>query len=498
MEKIIQYFMEVCINELFEIEETFYKNPSDFAGYISGLKAALDKLGVELTRNTLEKMDSAIKNSQKRKNNWYVEKKNCEKDLITTIGTVSFKKTLYVSKTEKDESGKPVMCYLLDKVLGLSENQRLTEDAMAKVYEEAAQTSYRRGGEAINETDCIRKSAVKDLLHKTEFPEIIPEIDKKRKVEYLYIDADEDHYALQFQEKKGDLQISSNGRKKNGAITKLVYVYEGIEKESPTSKRNRLVNTKYFCCGADESNKEFWGRVRRYIEAIYEVETIKKIYLNSDGGAWIKEGLNQLYNTEFVLDEFHLSKYVLQMTSHMLDSQYDAKVEVCKVIRNQTKKEFRELTEMLKEYTDKESEKMRIEDASVYIQKNWSAAKRRLWRRDGIFACSAEGHVSHVLASRMSTQAMGWSRIGASKMARLREWYYNKESMLELVRNQKKEMPQAAGAEEIIASAEDILKSEKDTRTKIMRETARYAETMQGSLEIKTKRQLSFYINRWI
>ena len=71
-------------------------------------------------------------------------------------------------------------------------------------------------------------------------------------------------------------------------------------------------------------------------------------------------------------------------------------------------------------------------------------------------------------------------------------------SELELVRNQKKEMPLAAGAEEIIASAEDILKSEKDTRTKIMRETARYAETMQGSLEIKTKRQLSFYINRWI
>ena len=40
--------------------------------------------------------------------------------------------------------------------------------------------------------------------------------------------------------------------------------------------------------------------------------------------------------------------------------------------------------------------------------------------------------------------------------------------------------------------------NKKDTRTKIMRETARYAETMQGSLEIKTKRQLSFYINRWI
>lgn len=498
MEKIIQYFMEVCINELSEVIEKFYNDPSDFSGYISGLKYTLDKLGVEFIRNTLEKMDGAIKNSQKRKNNWYVEKKNCEKDLITTLGTVRFNKTLYVSKTEKDENGKPVMCYLLDKVLGLSENQRLTEDAMAKVYEEAVQTSYRRGGEAINESDSIRKSAVKELLHKTEFPEIIPETDKKREVEYLYIDADEDHYALQFQEEKGDLQTGSNGRKKNGAITKLVYVYEGIEKESPQSRRNRLINTKYFCCGSDESNKEFWGRVRRYIDATYEVETIKKIYLNSDGGLWIKEGLNQLYNTEFVLDEFHLSKYILQMTGHMKDSQYDAKIELCRVIKSQTKKEFRELTERLMEYTDKESEKIRIEDASLYIQKNWSAGKRRLWRRDGICACSAEGHVSHVLSSRMSTQAMGWSRLGASKMARLREWYYNKESMLQLVRAQKKEMPLVAGAEEIIASAEDILKSEKDTRTKIMKETARYAEKMQGSLEMRTRRRLSVYINRWI
>ncbi|MFR6562978.1 MAG: hypothetical protein ACLUR5_14440 [Eubacterium ventriosum] len=47
-------------------------------------------------------------------------------------------------------------------------------------------------------------------------------------MDYLYIDADEDHYALQFQEKKGDLEVSENGRKKNGAITKLVYVYEEL------------------------------------------------------------------------------------------------------------------------------------------------------------------------------------------------------------------------------------------------------------------------------
>lgn len=40
-------------------------------------------------------------------------------------------------------------------------------------------------------------------------------------------------------------------------------------------------------------------------------------------------------------------------------------------------------------------------------------------------------HTAYVLSSRMSTPALGWSRLGASKMARLRELSYNKESMFD-------------------------------------------------------------------
>ena len=35
----------------------------------------------------------------------------------------------------------------------------------------------------------------------------------KKKVDYLYIDADEDHISLQFNEKKGDLIKNDNNRK---------------------------------------------------------------------------------------------------------------------------------------------------------------------------------------------------------------------------------------------------------------------------------------------
>ena len=55
MKRIIQYFNEVCINELFQVSENLYKDPSQFAEYITELKKTLDKLGVEVVKETLEK-----------------------------------------------------------------------------------------------------------------------------------------------------------------------------------------------------------------------------------------------------------------------------------------------------------------------------------------------------------------------------------------------------------------------------------------------------------
>ena len=77
MKRIIQYFNEVCINELFQVSENLYKDPSQFAEYITELKKTLDKLGVEVVKETLETMDEAIKKSAKRKRSWHIEKSNC-------------------------------------------------------------------------------------------------------------------------------------------------------------------------------------------------------------------------------------------------------------------------------------------------------------------------------------------------------------------------------------------------------------------------------------
>ena len=51
----------------------------------------------------------------------------------------------------------------------------------------------------------------------------------------------------------------------------------------------------------------FFYYVKEYIEKQYETEAIEKIYFQSDGGGWMKKGIEML-GAEFVLDEFHIQK----------------------------------------------------------------------------------------------------------------------------------------------------------------------------------------------
>lgn len=244
-------------------------------------------------------------------------------------------------------------------------------------------------------------------LHALEFPKNTEKPEERKVVDYLYIDADEDHISLQFREKKGDLVKSENHRKNNNAIAKLVYIYEGIEKEAPLSKRHKLVNPYYFSRVCDgEANQKFWDEIFEYVDNHYELNEVKKIYLNADGGAWIKSGKNRIAGITYVLDEFHLEKAITKLTSHMEDSIEDAKREIYTAIRNKTKDDFKEIVSRLEGCLKDESGFKRIKENSDYILENWTAAGLRLKHKEGVKGCSAEGHVSHILSSRMSSRPM--------------------------------------------------------------------------------------------
>ena len=494
MEEIIRYITEDFIKNLINLQWEFYQSPADLTEFILNTRRATDELGRRFVQTMVQEINDQIRTMPERKRKWHVEHKGDGKTLTTSLGDIIFFKTLYKSKAEKDEEGTPLSCYLIDKVLGIDPNQTMTEDVMANVYKEAVQTSYRKAGEAAS-PEGITKGAVKDLLHAIKFPPNfrIPMV--KKVVDYLYIDADEDHYHLQFQNKKGDLERNENGYKCNGAINKMIYVFEGIEPEAPKSKRNRLINPHYFCRGEEQANKDLWKEVFDYIDATYDLSKVKKIYVNSDGGRWIKTGYRGLADVMFVLDEFHLAKYICKLTKHLKDSEFDAAKELYDCIRYESKEEFQDIVERLKWCNATEKDLKRINEAAAYIGSNWTAAKLRLRKKEGVVGCSAEGHVYHLLSSRMSTLAMGWSRHGGSQMAHLREYYYNGGDMLELAKYQKEPLPMAAGAEEVVLSASQMLRSEHTSRSRTVIEYGKYAETMRASISEQTSKKLAFYLH---
>ena len=251
--------------------------------------------------------------------------------------------------------------------MGLEKHARPTEDAEAKILEEAVQTSYWRGGEnaALTE-DGVSKETVMNKIHSLKFPGAEPQPEKKP-LKYLYIDADEDHVSLQYINVKGDIKKP----RVNTVMPKLIYVYEGISNENG---RNELINKKHFG-GVYEGTEEIerlWGEVREYIEASYDMEAIKKIYINGDGAAWIKSGQRYLDRAKFVLDRYHMHQYIIGDTSHLQDCVEDARSKIYRSIHGKRKWQVEEVFEKILSVTESEGKRKTVEAAKEYILGNWA------------------------------------------------------------------------------------------------------------------------------
>lgn len=477
----INYFEEKIIPELDEIQTNFFKDPKKFSDYVLSVTEQVHKLGIMILKETLEEADKLLRESQVRKRHWHVEHRH-NKSLITHLGTVEFQKTLFVNK----ETGKSK--YLLDEVFGFKPHQRITEDAIAGVLKECVQTSYEKGGEAVSLMDTVKKQTVKNIVHNLEFPEEVVVPEEKKVVDYLYIEADEDHVSLQFREKKGDLVKNKYGRKNNCLLAKLVYVHEGIKPESiinkgteneRNSKRNALINPHFFGSIAnDKDNDTFWDEIYQWIDAHYDLKKVKKIYLNSDGGRWITAGAEKIAGLIHVLDEFHLEKYMLKLTGHMKDSTDDARKEIYDAIKADDREEFIKIAERLKAVLPADRNQEKFENNKTYILNNWEAARLRIEKSEGIVGSSTEGHVFHELSSRMSTKPMGWSIHGATNMAKLRIYYMNGGDMYELALMQKMMLPKAAGMEECYPSVHEMFRAE----IKTQKTNGKYFESLRCSI----------------
>lgn len=493
-EDSITQILQDCVKDLEGAQEKFLQDPANLEDFVADVKGGVLKGALAYISMTLSSCDEWLcKSLVRRGKGWYINRHD-QKTLTTSIGDITFTKTLFRHK------GTGELRYLLDDILGLGPNERLTRDAKAAILEESVETSYRKGGEAASILSSVSKECVKELIHSLEFPSEQDQVpaEQKKVVDCLFIDADEDHVALQFNQEKGDLQTGENGYKINTETAKLVYVYEGVRPEAPESGRHRLVNPYYFggVYKGSEANGTLWDEVFQYIDHNYDLTKVKKIYLGADGGGWIKACPIRVAGITYALDQFHLEKYLMKITRYLADSAEDAREELRECISQDQKREFREKTKVILSDAETDSQRKNIQDGIDYILQNWEAAMVRISGIGTIPGCSAEGHVSHVLSARMSSRPMGWSSVGVDKMAHLRAYYYNHGSMLALVRQQPKiGLQKAAGAEgETFYSCNDILVWERHHR----KGDGKYIDAIRGSISDEISKKVWFSNHIWL
>jgi hypothetical protein len=420
---------------------TTKKDASDLA---IGVKEGTDEMGRNIMTILMETMDEVIKNEPGRSDRYEVVHADNSNTLLCCLGSFSYHRTYYRDK----KTGEYI--YLCDHQFGIEPKEKTMEDAKARALDEAVESSYRKGGLNASVKETLSKGSIKNLIHGLVVEMPGPEVKEKKRVKILHINADEDHVAAQFWNTKGDLKKNEDGTKNNTIMPKLVYVYEGTEKESPTSKRWKLVNPHYFSgLYEGEHNTDLWLEVAEYIDTHYDTEYLETVYLCGDGGNWIKQGLSWIDKSLFVLDKYHLKKYLEKSVVHMGEQAGIMKQMIEDEFSFEDKKAINEIYQKLKDYADSDCKKEEIEGARRYIMNNWTGIIIYNTRGHEITGCSAEGHVSHVLSSRMSSRPLGWSKKGADNMAKLRAFAWNGGNIYDLLMYRKYREQQEERDEEI-------------------------------------------------
>ncbi len=142
---------------------------------------------------------------------------------------------------------------------------------------------------------------------------------------------------------------------------------------------------------------------------------MEKIYINGDGADWIRTGAGMHTKARFVLDRFHMHKYIISATSHLKDSAQDARSEIYKAINGKRKWAAEEAFDKILHVTESETKAKAVESAKNYILGNWTGIMESVKAKDKSLQCGAEGHVSHIYS--------GWQ--DCVYTARIRGIYWN-------------------------------------------------------------------------
>jgi hypothetical protein len=404
------------------------------------LKHISEEMTKQMLATFIESADKSIcaARTERKEDGIRVHERNVPRTLYTSLGEFTYKRTYFDSSNGKT--------YLMDNILGVSAYERVDAGISAKLVNAAALHSYGRSASIVTGGNVSRQSAWNKAMNTGEVA-FIPQASAS-KPEALHIFADEDHVSLQ------------DGK---NAIVPLVTVCAG--KQSVGKGRNELIEP-FHVHGYGMDKGTLWEYVYALCAVKYDMESIPKIYIYGDGASWIKGGLDVFTKAIYSIDKFHYKKYMRKLFTGEVGSKYALKAYAA--VAADDKATFEEIANAVSEDvlsampdgTGKTKKYESIRKTINYLLNNWSGIQNS--RLPGVIGSCTEALISHILSARLSRNPMGWSKKGLAKMAMIRVFVMNGETVTPIDTLSWKHSSRRFVAADKIEKYEDIIKSQHD------------------------------------
>lgn len=259
---------------------------------IDNLAQTSYEVSLDILKRSLEAIDNEIMSKPERKHQYKVHG-FYSRTITTTYGTITFKRRLYVNK-ETNES-----VFLLDALVGIHPYNRITDDAILKIAEAAADCkSYKNAGLYALTGTIISRQTVYNCLKKVE----VIRKEQKEKIDADVIHISVDGFYVAYKDFK------------NKTETKFANIFTGIKQEAPN--RNKLIH-KTILSQSSMRSGSFKQDLLDILYKYYNITDNTKIYFGGDGAHWIKSLSEYIPHSIFVIDKFHYKRCL----KHFPDSE---------------------------------------------------------------------------------------------------------------------------------------------------------------------------------
>ena len=359
-------------------------------------------LNLDTLKQTLEFLDLEYKNSNERKEKYYVQQTR-QRTLITSLGLLTFNKTYYKSK-EKINNKYEYYSFLED-YLGIAKWAKMTLAAETKLINNALDNGYTWSANNSIPNYVTTRQTISSKIQSINY-NYIENIERKDTPEVIYIEADEVH---------ANLQSRSPGKKNR--IVPVILTHEG-HKENFVKKKE-LKNQHYISSSILKTDK-LWNEAYKYLDNRYDLSKEPTIFISGDGGSWIKGYDIAFPNAIYVLDSFH---YFNKKLSVIFKKEPIITSIADSYLRNRMINEFKILVKtQIEQYPEEKNEMLKVQRFLINNIEGIINQKHPLYK----CPCSMEGHISNKYAKFITSRPHSYSEDGLENIVQLLTMKANK------------------------------------------------------------------------